>query len=372
MFGILDTSTQLLFWILTTIAFVGTVWFWQKLAKKSLKQVIGRVFLLFLVQVLAITSIGLSVNKSNDFFATWGDLFGFKNNLAQVAIAPESLSSISRQELLKATVTKGGSLIIRKIITGDKSGVSDYVYLVVSPALSKHLKSGTSPSLGSNYQVVEFFSGYPGLPQTWLKAMNLANEIEKTELQGKIPPTLAIVPSINVVRGADTECLDIPGIAYVETWLTSDMKKFVQRYLGVDDRKWSAVGFSTGGWCAAMIGVRNQNQYKSSVSIAGYFEPSFSRGVNAAERISMRDKYNLAKITTSSLNNLKLMAIYSKVDKHSFGSMNRFLAAINTALDVKLVEMPNAGHNTKAWRPFISTALEWIASINSTSPQMVK
>jgi len=362
MLGILELSTEVTFWALTFLTFVATLWFWQQLAKRSLLRLLSRIGLLLLIQVLALTSIGLTINRSNDFFASWGDLVGAKNALSKVAINPESLSTITSNDLKEAKVTKGGSLIFKKIITGAKSKVSDYVYLVTSPALSKQLESAPSPSLGNNYQVIEFLPGFPGVPQTWIGAMDGIGEIERGEKAGKIRPTLSVIPSINVVRGTDTECLDIPGLAYVETWLTVDMKTFVRTFMGIDDRRWSTFGYSTGGWCAAMLGIRHQDQYKSAVSIAGYFEPSFSSGIITPERKILRDKYDLAKITASQTNDFKLMAIYSRRDEYSYISINKYLSKINGALNVKLVVMPNAGHNTKSWKPFVSTGLDWLAS----------
>lgn len=372
MLGILDTSTQVIFLVLTLLSFTGTIWFWHHLAKRSLKHFLGRITLLLLILTLAITSIGLSINKSNDFFVTWSDLFGLKNNLSKLAISPESLSSITSADLKEAKLTKGGSLIFKKDITGAKSGISNYVYLVTSPALTKQLQSSISPNLGNNYQVIEFLPGYPGVPETWIGAMDGIGEIEREEKAGKIRPTLAIIPTINVVPGVDTECLDIPSVAYVETWLTADMKTFAKSFIGIDDRRWTTFGYSTGGWCAAMLGIRHQDQYKSAISIAGYFEPSFSSGIIKVERTRLRDKYNLAKITSSQMNDLKLMAIYSRRDTFTYLSISKYLKTINGALSVKLVEMPNAGHNTKSWKPFVATGLDWLAQNEMQDSSVVK
>jgi hypothetical protein len=44
-------------------------------------------------------------------------------------------------------------------------------------------------------------------------------------------------------RRVDTECLNIPGIAQVETWLTTDMKTFAQKFIGIDNRKMEHIWF---------------------------------------------------------------------------------------------------------------------------------
>ena len=360
MLGILDLSTEIVFWVLTALVFLGAVYFWHHLSGNKFTRVFARITVLLLVQILAIASLGLTINRNNDFFATWGDLFGVNNNLSKVAISPATLSSISQAEVNSAEKTKGGSLIFKRIITGAESGVSDYVYLITSPRVSQELRKSISPSIGSNYQVIEFLHGFPGVPQTWIGTMDGIGAIEKLESAGKIPPTISIIPAINVVRGLDTECLNIPGTSQVETWLTSDMKTFAQSFIGIDDRKWTTFGYSTGGWCAAMLGLRHLDQYQSGVSIAGYFQPNFSAGINKRERTILTSEYDLTKILNAGSSNFKMLMIYSRRDKFSFDSMSKYLAAIGNSYDIKLVEMPNAGHNTKSWKPFVSTGLDWL------------
>jgi hypothetical protein len=34
----------------------------------------------------------------------------------------------------------------------------------------------------------------------------------------------------------------------------------------------------------------------------------------------------------------------------------------DTGIEPVTPTMPNAGHNTKSWKPFVSTGLDWLAS----------
>ena len=361
MFGILSFTTEVTLWIATAIALSLTVFFWPKFSASKFRKVFARVSVLILIQALAFSAVGVTINRTGDFYETWGDLLGLKNNLVKIALTPENVSSITAHDVSQATRTSGGSLIFKKVITGANSLVSDYVYVVTSPSLSNTLLSTTSPTIGSNYLVTELFPGYPGVPQTWIGALKGIETLEKMEASGQVPPTIAIIPAINVVPGLDTECLNISGTSEVETWLTTDMKTFAQKFLGIDNRPWSTFGYSTGGWCAAELSIRHQDQYNLAVSLAGYFSPTFSAGVNKRERKVLTAEYDIANSLAGTKNNLRMLIIYSKRDKFSYASMNDFVAKASALIPIKLVEIPIGGHNIKVWRPFVGTGFQWIA-----------
>ena len=255
-------------------------------------------------------------------------------------------------------------MIFRKVITGEKSGVSSNVIVVFSPSVVNNLKKSKDFKIGENYQVIELFPGYPGVPSTWIGAMKGLDALEKMDKEKKIPPTILIIPSINVIPGLDTECLNIPGTSEVETWLTQDMFTFAQKFVGIDDRKWTSFGYSTGGWCAAVLGIRHQDQYNNAISIAGYFEPSFSAGVTKRERVGLKDEYDLIKNLQKGNNSLKLLAIYAKQQGFETRSFKTFFAKAQNLLPIKTVEIPEGGHNISTWRPYVYTGFEWLASNN--------
>ncbi len=369
MFGILGRGTEVLLWLATLSALVATVFYWHKVATHNFRNVFIRVSAIFLIQFLFVGSLGIELNKFGNFYASWSDLLGLNNDLSKVAISPQALASISASDVRNARRTPNGSLIFKEIITGATSKVSDHVYVVTSPSISKIFESSISPQLPTNYQVVELFPGYPGVPETWIGTLHGIETMEKMELAGQIPPTIAIIPAINVVRGLDTECLNIPGTSQVETWLTADMKSFAQKFIGIDDRKWTSFGYSTGGWCAAELAIRHTAQYGQAISLAGYFTPSFSAGVNKRERKVLLDDYDLAKIVKSQTLNPNLLIMFSKSDKFSYSSMNKFIEKVGNSIPVKLIEIPHGGHNIKVWQPFVRTGFQWLAGINAANSQ---
>lgn len=58
------------------LLFVGTVWLWPRLSRRSWRAVGGRVGLLLATQLALFAAVGLAANQAFGFYASWADLFG--------------------------------------------------------------------------------------------------------------------------------------------------------------------------------------------------------------------------------------------------------------------------------------------------------
>ena len=370
MLPLLSLPTEVFFWFLTAAILIATVLLWHKFVVRNWKNITTRFSLIIAIQCFALASMGVTINRSGEFYSSWSDLFGAQGQYQKIALSPSTLSQIGLKDLAAATHTKGGSVIFRKVIKGAKSGVSNVVYVVASPTIAKELV-GPTHSIGSNYQVVELFPGTPGVPQTWIGTLDGITTMENLERAGKIPPTIAVIPAINVEPGQDTECMNLVGGAQVETWITRDMKSFMQTFMGVDNRLWSSFGYSTGGWCAAEVAVLHQDQYSQGVSLAGYFNPILSRGLSVREKNYLSSKYDLVKYLKTHPRNTKIMVIASVKDRFSNYSAQNFMRGANPLIPIKYVPIPSGGHNIGVWKPFVATGFLWIAGANDISTPVV-
>jgi S-formylglutathione hydrolase FrmB len=358
-------STEILFWLVTLIALVLTVVFWHKLTPTKWQHITGRVSAIIFIQLFALASAGITINRAGEFYASWGDLFGSKNQLSKIAVAPNLLAQISAKDIAQARRTSGGSLIIREVIKGATSGISDVVFVVLPPKIAAQMEANpSSPSVGNDYQVVELFPGYPGVPQTWIGSMDGITTLENLENAGRVQNTIAIIPAINVAPGEDTECLNFVGGPQVETWITSDMHEFATRFLGVDARPWNSFGYSTGGWCATQVAIRHPDLYSNAVSLAGYFKPIFSLGVSKREKKFLTNKYDLIATLKKSPSNQHLLIIASQKDKFTKAAAQNFMKDASLLIPIRYIPIPIGGHNTNVWKPFVSTAFEWINEQN--------
>ena len=366
MVPLLSLSTEVLFWVVTVAILIFTVFIWHKFAHINWKTITARFSLIITIQCFALASMGITINRSGEFYGSWSDLFGAQGQYQKIALSPAALSQISVKDLLSATKTKGGSLIFRKVIKGANSGISNVVFVVASPKLAAQLAS-PSHAIGSTYQVVELFPGTPGVPQTWIGTLDGITSMENLEIAGRIPPTIAVIPAINVQPGQDTQCMNFVGGAQVETWVTSDMKTFLQTFLGVDNRLWSSFGYSTGGWCAAEVAVLHQDQYSQGVSLAGYFSPILSFGLSRREKNYLSKQYDLINYLKNYKRNTKVMIITSVKDRFAYGSAQQFMQKANSLIPIKYVPIPTGGHNIGVWKPFVATGFLWISGSNDIS-----
>ena len=367
MFGLLSLSLEIIFWVATFAALILTVIFWHKFAQYKWHHIAARFSLIIFIQVFALASVGITVNRYGDFYDSWSDLFGAQQQLAKIAITSQALSSLSEQDIRKAKTTAGGSLIFKEIIQGAQSQVSNVVYVVASPKIATQLKLPTH-TIGTNYQIIELLPGTPGVPQTWIRSMDGVTTMENLENANKIQPTILIIPAINVVPGQDTECMNFDGGAQVETWITSDMQTFAQKFLGVDSRPWGAFGYSTGGWCAAEAAVLHQDQYSRAVSLAGYFQPMFSLGMTKRERKFLSAKYDLVKVIKAGATNTKLMIISSVKDKFAANSARTFINQVDSVVPIKYIPISQGGHNIEVWKPYVASGFQWLNQQSTQTP----
>lgn len=69
---------------LALVFFAATIWLWPRLARRSVRAVLGRVGLLLVTQVMVFSSVGLLANNSFLFYGSWADLLGQKQDLGVV------------------------------------------------------------------------------------------------------------------------------------------------------------------------------------------------------------------------------------------------------------------------------------------------
>ena len=92
MFGILSFSTEVIFGVIAFLTLLVLVIGWNKLSGKKFRHIFARVFIIIFIQIFILASIGIGLNRYGEFYASWGELFGTKSNLA--AIATGALSAI--------------------------------------------------------------------------------------------------------------------------------------------------------------------------------------------------------------------------------------------------------------------------------------
>ena len=337
-----------------------TVIYWQKIFRRTLGNLLLRLFIILLCQVLALISIGLEVNRANGFYESWNDLFGTSSNYSQSAQTAGSMSSLTKVELAKADKLPHQSRLVRDVITGKDSKVSNVVYLDLPRTAVADINHKNSLS-SKRYRIVEFLTGFPSQPLMWVKVLEIDRVLALYNESHVGSEIIGIFPEVNLAGHYDLECMNLPGSRpAAETWLSTDMHSYVASRIGIHDAKWGIMGVSTGGWCAAMLSIRHPNLYSAAASIAGYYRPALPLTDPLSLQQAMDVKNNLDKSESALTSKVKLYLTASKGDKYSYRETKKFLAKKHPQLAITYKELPSGGHNSRVWIALIPGAFDWL------------
>jgi pimeloyl-ACP methyl ester carboxylesterase len=358
--GLTDGLTLILFSGSAIALTLFTVIKWQRIYRKTLINLLLRLLIIVLCQLLALVSIGLQVNRANGFFESWSDLFGSGSNYTQSAVSTHSLSLLSSASLVKAQDLPFKSKLVKDVITGNDSKVSNIVYLDLPRAAVNDLKRN-SPLNSGRYRVIEFLTGFPSQPIMWVKVLKIDHELALYNETHVGHELIGIFPQINVAGKYDLECMNLPGAEpAAETWLSSDMHSYLDARLGIKESRWGIMGVSTGGWCATMLSMRHPDLYSAAVSIAGYYRPALPLTDPIKLQLAMDKKYDLTRPEAALKKTLPIYITASVGDKYSIRETRKFLAKPHPNLGITYKELRSGGHNSRVWVSLIPDAVDWL------------
>ena len=359
--------------VLTLAAFGGVVVVWPRLTPGTPWHVAGRVVALGLVNLLVLLAAATQLNAAYLFFAGWGDLRGaITGHLAQTSLhrggderqAPNievrghTARVADQVPGLTRPVTASG--LMAYTVHGALSGLTGTV-LVQLPA------GYTSPAASTNrYPVLEAFHGYPSEPLNWVRIFHIGQAVEARVRAHQLHPTLVVMPQIEIPRGTDNEGVNGgPGQPQVETWLTRDVPDWIGQHFRViaNRNAWATIGYSAGGFVAAMATILHPAQYGAGVVLGGYFRPEFGPFYEPFSATSPLGRYyDLTRVVAHRPPPVSLWVETSHADPLSYKSSAAFLRATRAPTAVRGVILQNAGHRDSVWIALLPEALRWLGS----------
>lgn len=348
-------------WLLTLaflISFTATIIFWSNFSKNSMKAILSRILFLIVTILFALMSSGIFLNNYGNFYTSWGELFG--KNIINPTIISNSNNLINKSDLINASFTAGGSAILRKTIQGETSGITAQVIIAIPPSFVSALQKGVEPK--HNYRFLEYLSGYPGHPMAWIHGMKIVEKQEEKYASNSLPEVITVLPELNIYPKVDAECMNLPNGPQIESWITKDVVSYSEKWLGQNDSKWGVAGFSSGGWCSAMLVLKHPDQFDMGVSIAGYFVPEVAVQVQGSNKSKLKSEYDLYKILANNPPPVSLYVVDSINDKSSHNSTIRFLGKIQNPISLTEVVIKGAGHNFDSWKQIIPSMLDWFGT----------
>lgn len=339
------------------IAVAATVWLWPKLAGPRFQQVLGRVGVLMLVNILTLVAVGAQVNATYGLFADWSDLAGSLGGTA-----PGFAISVGASGGVGTPVAAADGRILRYVVRGPRSGITADVVV-------RFPEGYYAPSAGSRrYPVLETFQTTPGTPSMYVDNLGLSHLADELSWQHTLADVLIVSPETAIPVGADTECVNgVHGQQDLETWLTVDVPNWVIAHFRAktDRTSWATFGMSSGGWCAAMGAVLHPDRYGAAIVFGGYFSPVFDQQVSGAPGAGFAARYDLVSLVRRHPPPVSLWLQTSQADTISYQSSEAFLAAARAPMVIGGLLLIHVGHRMGIWQMEMPRALVWLGQTES-------
>ncbi len=351
------TSLRLLLLLGTSASAVigATWWHLSRSRHRVLRAATGTVVAL----VLVAGTVGAGVNRHFDLYRSWGDLVGpHSADIVQAGTQVSLERALATRPKQAALPVRGSLLSVRIPGTVSRLDVMDaYVYLP---------KQYNTPAFAHrSFPVVEAFNGSPGVPANWITGVLADTSLDHAIGGGEVAPAIVVFPPTNTSLLRSLECTDTRDGLRDETFLTTDVRSWVLSHLRTAGARWTAIGYSTGGYCALDLAVRHPDLYYQAVSLDGYgyaLSDGFARGLwqGRSDRLAHSpdwifrhepprpvDVYLLAGSDDSG----------ARYDAHL--TWRALLAGAWGRPRDRLVVQPGGRHSFDAWQRAFVPALEW-------------
>jgi len=201
--------------------------------------------------------------------------------------------------------------------------------------------------------------------------INFATTASAEIRAGRVPPFVAVFPEMNVAMPVETECTDYPGGPQAFTWLNQDVRNWATSTLRVakDGRRWSVMGWSTGGYCAALLHLREPARFGAGASVEGYFNPA-PDGTSGNLRQLLKTYPNLYDESSPTWliehrppARVHLLVMSSNTDPQSYPQARQFLLREQKVPGVQPYIVQDLGHSLDAYKAVLAPVLNWMAAV---------
>jgi len=149
-------------------------------------------------------------------------------------------------------------------IRGIRSGLTAHAFVYLPP---QYFQEAFAHRV---LPVTQVLAGVPGSDLGLLRSLDYPARL-LTEMDAhRAGPMVLVMMSPSVAPPRDTECTDVPAGPQALTFLAADVPEAMAASYRVQPRGWGAIGFSTGGYCAAKLAMTHSETFRAAVSLSGY------------------------------------------------------------------------------------------------------
>ncbi|MEU0051410.1 alpha/beta hydrolase-fold protein [Streptomyces sp. NPDC006184] len=368
--GLTSNKVLVLAIVIAAGLFVGTVWLWPRLARRSWRAVGGRVGLLLATQLALFASVGLATNQAFGFYASWADLFGKETEQGIVIDhsangstgGPLQVVSTSDVPGVRAARPETGGQVQKVDIIGRKTHIATPAYVYLPPEyFQPQYRTRTFPA-------AVVLTGYPGTARSLVDRLNYPRTAQQLSKDGRMQPMILIMLRPTVAPPRDTECVDIPGGPQAETFFAKDLPDAVLTHYRAGRRpgSWGVIGDSTGGYCALKLAMHHPGVYAAAVGLSPYYRAPIDPTTGDLFRgdAKLRNRADLSWfIQHESAPDTSLLVTSSRVGEHNYNATMKFIARVQATnlTRISSIILDSGGHNFNTWRREIPPSLQWLS-----------
>lgn len=341
-------------------AVVCTVACWEKAAALGVARWAVRGLMVFGCQLTAVLVVALSVNDVFVFYSSWGELLGQYRPATGYATRSGSMDGVLGPKLAANYRAERGTVVALAVPAADSGVRADPATVYLPPQYGDPAYSRRS------FPVVELLSGFPGGPQSWLRASHISHVLDHLISTGESVPFIAVIPVQNVVSPRDTECVNVTRGPQVDTYLTIDVHRATAGAFRASSSPWGVLGVSTGGYCAANLAFRHPGLFGAAVSIAGYNVAAHdattgslfggSRALADANNVLWQLQHHRAPA-------LNLLVVSIRSDRASYRAGEQLARAHRPPLELWTLALPRGAHNFATFNAVLPTCFGWLSRL---------
>jgi enterochelin esterase-like enzyme len=303
-----------------------------------MRHLVSRLLAGVLAVALAMTAGMTVVNDYYGYYQSWSQLAAdLSGNYARFTVGAANRSDPAM-----------GGRLEKVVLAGRQSGINRKGLVYLPPqyfaARYRHVR----------FPVVELIHGSPGSPSSWVVHLDIVRVMDRLIAHHLVGPMVLVMPMMNSGNHFE-ECVNAPG-ALDDTYITHDVRVDVEARYRVtrSPAEWGIAGYSSGGYCAADLGMRHRASFGRVGAMDGYFRPQDGAAAGALHGNPAAEAANnpirlAAKLPAGAS---PLPAFWLSAGTGNAADMagaRAFAAALRGLEGVPLFREPDAGHNFYAW-----------------------
>jgi enterochelin esterase-like enzyme len=369
--GLTSNKVLVLAVLFAVLLFVGTVWWWPRLARRNWRAVSGRVGMLLATQVAVFASIGLFANQAFGFYASWADLFGQESGQGVVMYhggqsdhggGPLQVVGTQPVNVAGGTRPPVGGQIQKVDIVGRTTHIATPAFVYLPPEyFQARYRTRTFPA-------VTILTGYPGTAAALIKGLHYPQTAHELSKNGQMQPMILVMMRPTVAPPRDTECVDIPGGPQTETFFAKDLPEAVSAHYRVGKKpgSWGIAGDSTGGYCALKLALHHPEAYAAGAGLSPYYKAPIdpTTGDLFHGNKELRNNADLRWFMQHKpAPDTSLLVTSSKVGEHNYKETLKFISLVQSKQRTRIASiiLDSGGHNFNTWRREIPATLQWFS-----------